>query len=108
MNGTGAEKLTLKYLTIQNNETVQELLRRAKFEVSGLYSYSISTISPIMGKGVRVISLVNSIFTSQVKLEVYENQVKDILEKFKKTEIHNKPKKTQRMDGLDDIEEFFE
>ncbi len=108
MNGTGAENLTLKYFTINANETIQEILRRAKFEIRGLSDYEVTAISPLMGRGVRVISLTNVTFTSQVKLEVYEDQVEEVLKRFTKAEIHNKPKLSpRRSDGLDDIGEFF-
>ena len=100
--------MTLKYFTIKPKETVRELIMRAKFEVRGLDDFKVSNISDLMGRGIRAITLINASFSSQVKIEVLEDQVDEILEKFKRAELHNKPQMSnRRSDGLDNIEEFW-
>jgi len=100
--------MELKYFTINSKETTQELLRRVRFEVKALEDFTVSDISELMGRGVRVITLINTTFSSKVKLEVLEIQVDEILEKFKTSVIHNKPLRiNKRSDGLGDIGDLY-
>ena len=96
----------MKYFTIKHNANIHELMMRIKFEVSNILSYNILSISDLMGKGIGVITLTNMNY--QVKVEVYDDQVDELKNIFKKPAAHNKPIFTKRrQDGLDNINDLW-
>jgi hypothetical protein len=103
----------LKFFEIKVYEDIPAFLRRVKFEVSGLDNYTVKHISEIMGKGVRVITLINNLISSQVKLEIEEKDVDDIIVRFKlstydhRTTLKNDTKRGLNTLGLDDIGDSF-
>ncbi len=98
----------LKYFTIYSQESISQFLTRVKCTVPTLNDFLVSTVSPSMAKGVRVITLVNDTLSSQVKLEVLDEQLDELKGKFIMLSNRSVKKKvTLREDGVDNIEDYL-
>ncbi len=100
--------MELKFFTIESYESVSLFIRRVKFSISAIDDYTIQNISESMGKGIRVITLINNLANQNVKLEIGDYQLEDIKKHFSKMKVNTKPKGLNRRDdGLGNIEDLY-
>ncbi len=100
--------MELKFFTIETYESVSLFIRRVKFSISAIDDYTIQNISESMGKGIRVITLINNLANQNVKLEIGDYQLEDIKKYFSKMKVNTKPKGLNRRDdGLGNIEDLY-
>jgi len=100
--------MKLKYFTIEAYESVSLFLRRIRFSVSAIDDYTIQNISESMGKGIRVVTLLNNLANRNVKLEIGNHQLEEVKKHFSKLTINTKPKGSKyREDDLGNIEDLY-
>ena len=100
--------MELKYFTIETYESVSLFLRRVRFSIPTLEDYTIQSISESMGKGIRVVTLLNNLANQNVKLEIGDHQLEEVKKHFSKLTVNTKPKGSKyRDDGLGNIEDLY-
>jgi len=87
--------LQLKYFTIKDYESIEEFVLRIRFEVKG--EYYCQSISPVMGKGVQVMTVVNSNLTNPVKLEVNTDDIDELHEYYPLIKVREKSNKIKQL-----------
>ena len=99
----------LRYYEIKPYENISNFIKRVKYEI-GYLDFVVISCSETMGKGVQVLHLMSTTDNSdQIKLEVYEDQMKELKDAFNKLYIPKESsskkviKKMNTIEGMTDL-----
>ena len=96
----------MKYFTKKDNETMKEFIRKVGFEARG--QYYRQDISPILGKGVQIMSIVNESLANLIKLEVSMYEIEQLSDYYQPLSARPLPSpKHPRIDNLGNIEDLY-
>lgn len=95
----------MKYYTIHDYETIKDFIKRIEFSIKGkLY---MQEISPILGKGIQVMSVIPESMDEIIKLEVSIYQMDELAEYYQPLSFKPKASRARRTDGLGNIGDLY-
>lgn len=98
--------MEFKYFTIKDYESIKDFIRRIKFEIKGNYYHQ--SISPIMGKGIQIMTIIDETLQNPIKLEVSMYDIDELCEYYPLNQIKEKANRIiKRSDGLGDIGDLY-